>query len=120
MEFEILLLTYKPVNSQAPSYLEDLMCQYFPNKAVCSQAGGLLPAFLRFSKLERKVGLAAFRYTHLDPVSGSWFWLKTFLEFYLILKNLSFLPHLKLYEGSLDHWIPHNTMQYTKHGLRYQ
>ena len=40
--FKILLLTYKALNDQAPSYLKDLIVEYFPNRALCSQTAGLL------------------------------------------------------------------------------
>ena len=42
IEFDILLLTEKALNDQAPSYLKDLVVQYFPNRALCSQTAGIL------------------------------------------------------------------------------
>ena len=41
-EFKNLLLTYKALNDQAPSYLKDLIAGYFPNRALCSQTAGFL------------------------------------------------------------------------------
>ncbi|XP_034041739.1 uncharacterized protein LOC117524118, partial [Thalassophryne amazonica] len=42
IEFKILLLTYKVLNNQVPSYLRDLVVPYHPNRALCSQTAGLL------------------------------------------------------------------------------
>ena len=42
IEFKILLLTYKTVNGQAPSYLKDLIVPYHPNRALRSETAGLL------------------------------------------------------------------------------
>ncbi|XP_038152993.1 uncharacterized protein LOC119791138, partial [Cyprinodon tularosa] len=42
IEFKILLLTYKALNGQAPSYIRDLIVPYVPNRALRSQAAGLL------------------------------------------------------------------------------
>jgi len=36
IEFKILLLTYKALNDQAPSYLKDLIVRYLPNRALHS------------------------------------------------------------------------------------
>ncbi|XP_030580839.1 uncharacterized protein LOC115777144, partial [Archocentrus centrarchus] len=42
IEFKILLLTYKVLNNQEPSYLKDLIVPYHPNRALLSQTAGLL------------------------------------------------------------------------------
>ncbi|PME06503.1 hypothetical protein A8A06_07420 [Escherichia coli] len=42
IEFKILLLTYKVLNNQAPSYLKDLIVPYFPIRALLSQSADLL------------------------------------------------------------------------------
>ena len=42
MSHKILLFTYKALNDQAPSYLKDLMMQYFPNRELCSKITCLL------------------------------------------------------------------------------
>uniref|UniRef100_A0A8C6MFG0 Reverse transcriptase domain-containing protein n=1 Tax=Nothobranchius furzeri TaxID=105023 RepID=A0A8C6MFG0_NOTFU len=42
IDFKILLLTYKALNNQAPSYIIDLIVSYVPNRALHSQATGLL------------------------------------------------------------------------------
>ncbi|XP_034015853.1 uncharacterized protein LOC117501131, partial [Thalassophryne amazonica] len=42
IEFKILLLTYKVLNNQVPSYLRDLIVPYHPNRALRSQTAGLL------------------------------------------------------------------------------
>ena len=48
----ILLPTYTALNDQAPSYLKDLLMQFFPNRALHSQTAGLLVYFLEFLKVE--------------------------------------------------------------------
>uniref|UniRef100_A0A8C6M9C7 Reverse transcriptase domain-containing protein n=1 Tax=Nothobranchius furzeri TaxID=105023 RepID=A0A8C6M9C7_NOTFU len=42
INFKILLLTYKALNNQAPSYISDLIVPYVPNRALRSQTAGLL------------------------------------------------------------------------------
>ncbi len=42
IDFKVLLLTYKALHGQAPSYLEDLIVPYHPNKTLRSQNAGLL------------------------------------------------------------------------------
>ena len=42
IQFKILLLTYKALNGQAPSYLKDLVLPYHPNRPLRSQNTGLL------------------------------------------------------------------------------
>ena len=42
IEFKILLLTYKALNGQAPSYLKELLVPYHPTRALRSQNAGLL------------------------------------------------------------------------------
>uniref|UniRef100_A0A669DXW8 Reverse transcriptase domain-containing protein n=1 Tax=Oreochromis niloticus TaxID=8128 RepID=A0A669DXW8_ORENI len=42
IEFKILLLTYKVLNNQAPSYLNDLVVPYHPIRALRSRTVGLL------------------------------------------------------------------------------
>uniref|UniRef100_UPI000D3040EA uncharacterized protein LOC112434934 n=1 Tax=Maylandia zebra TaxID=106582 RepID=UPI000D3040EA len=42
IEFKILLLTYKVLNNQAPSYLNDLVVPYHPIRALRSRTAGLL------------------------------------------------------------------------------
>uniref|UniRef100_A0A3P8PIB2 Pyrin domain-containing protein n=1 Tax=Astatotilapia calliptera TaxID=8154 RepID=A0A3P8PIB2_ASTCA len=42
IEFKILLLTYKVLNNQAPSYLNDLVVPYHPIRALRSRSAGLL------------------------------------------------------------------------------
>jgi len=37
-----LLLTYKALIDQVPSYLKDLIVRYFPMEHLCSQTAGLL------------------------------------------------------------------------------
>ena len=57
-----LLLTYrvlKALNDRAPSYLNDLIVRYFPNRALHSQTAGLL-VVPRVSKI--RMGGRAFSY----------------------------------------------------------
>uniref|UniRef100_A0A8D3B260 Reverse transcriptase domain-containing protein n=1 Tax=Scophthalmus maximus TaxID=52904 RepID=A0A8D3B260_SCOMX len=42
IEFKILLLTYKALNNQAPSYLTELLVSYYPNRSLRSVNAGLL------------------------------------------------------------------------------
>ena len=42
IEFKILLLTYKALNDQAPSYLKELIVPYCPARTLRSQNAGLL------------------------------------------------------------------------------
>ncbi|CAJ1053038.1 RNA-directed DNA polymerase from mobile element jockey [Xyrichtys novacula] len=42
IEFKILLVTYKALNGQAPSYLDELVIPYFPSRPLRSQSAGLL------------------------------------------------------------------------------
>ena len=42
IEFKILVLTYKAPNSQAPSYLKELIVPYYPSRTLCSKNAGLL------------------------------------------------------------------------------
>ncbi|XP_071329025.1 uncharacterized protein [Trachinotus anak] len=42
IEFKILLLTYKAINGQAPSYLGELIVPYFPNRTLRSLNAGQL------------------------------------------------------------------------------
>lgn len=42
IEFKILLLTYKALSDQAPSYLTDLIAPYYPNRPLRSLNAGLL------------------------------------------------------------------------------
>ncbi|MDF4316827.1 reverse transcriptase family protein, partial [Vibrio parahaemolyticus] len=42
IEFKILLLTYKALNGQAPSYLRELIVPYYPTRTLRSENAGLL------------------------------------------------------------------------------
>ena len=42
IDFKILLLTYKALNGLAPSYLQELLTPYLPNRTLRSQDAGLL------------------------------------------------------------------------------
>ena len=42
IEFKILLLTYKALNGQAPSYLRELIVPYYPTRTLPSENAGLL------------------------------------------------------------------------------
>ncbi len=42
IELKILLLTYKALNDQAPSYLKELIVPYYPTRALRSQDADLL------------------------------------------------------------------------------
>ena len=42
VEFKVLLLTYKALNGQAPSYLTELLVPYNPSRPLRSQSAGLL------------------------------------------------------------------------------
>ncbi|KAM7366739.1 hypothetical protein PAMP_014689 [Pampus punctatissimus] len=42
IEFKILLLTYKALHGQAPSYLKELIIPYFPSRTLRSQDAGFL------------------------------------------------------------------------------
>ena len=57
--FKILLLTYKALNDQAPSYLKDLRVLNYPSRTSRSQNTGLL-VVSRVSK--SKMGGTAFSY----------------------------------------------------------
>ena len=59
IEFKILLLTYKAVNGQAPSYLKELIVPYYPTRTLRSQNAGLLEV-PRVSK--SRMGARAFSY----------------------------------------------------------
>ena len=59
IEFKILLLTYKTLNGQAPSYLKELIIPYYPTGTLRSQDAGLL-VVPRVSK--SKMGARAFSY----------------------------------------------------------
>ncbi len=59
IEFKILLLTYKALNGQAPSYLKELIVPYYPTRALRSQNAGLL-VVPRVSK--SRMGARAFSY----------------------------------------------------------
>ena len=59
IEFKILLLTYKALNGQAPSYLNELLIPYYPTRPLRSQTAGLL-VVPRVSK--SRMGARAFSY----------------------------------------------------------
>ncbi|XP_071350987.1 uncharacterized protein [Trachinotus anak] len=59
IEFKILLLTYKAINGQAPSYLGELIVPYFPNRILRSLNAGQL-VVPRVSK--SRMGGRAFSY----------------------------------------------------------
>uniref|UniRef100_A0A8C6LEU9 Reverse transcriptase domain-containing protein n=1 Tax=Nothobranchius furzeri TaxID=105023 RepID=A0A8C6LEU9_NOTFU len=59
IDFKILLLTYKALNNQAPSYISDLIAPYVPNRALRSQTAGLL-VVPRISKI--RMGGRSFSY----------------------------------------------------------
>ena len=59
IEFKILLLTYKALNGQAPSYLKELLVPYYPTRTLRSQNAGLL-VVPRVSK--SRMGGRAFKY----------------------------------------------------------
>ncbi len=59
IEFKILLLTYKALNGQAPSYLKELIVPYYPTRTLRSQNAGLLEV-PRVSK--SRMGARAFSY----------------------------------------------------------
>ncbi|KAJ0008550.1 hypothetical protein NQD34_015965 [Periophthalmus magnuspinnatus] len=59
IKFKVLLLTYKALNGMAPSYLQDAIVPYQPNRALRSQNSGLL-VVPRVSK--STVGGRAFSY----------------------------------------------------------
>lgn len=59
IDFKILLLTYKALNGQAPSYLKELIVPYYPTRTLRSQNAGLLvvPRVLK-----SRLGTRAFSY----------------------------------------------------------
>jgi hypothetical protein len=68
IKFKILILTYKPLNDIAPSYLKELLVPYTPartlrsaNKGVVSWCTGILKGFLLFkhSVINRSWSLAS-------------------------------------------------------------
>ncbi|RCU35148.1 hypothetical protein DVA81_17760 [Acinetobacter baumannii] len=59
IEFKILLLTYKALIGQAPSYLKELIVPYYPTRALHSQNAGLL-VVPKVSK--SRMGARAFSY----------------------------------------------------------
>ncbi|XP_074496841.1 uncharacterized protein LOC141770891 [Sebastes fasciatus] len=60
IDFKVVLLTYKALNGQAPSYLKELIVPYYPTRALRSQnAAGLLEV-PRVSK--SRMGARAFSY----------------------------------------------------------
>uniref|UniRef100_A0A8C6LDP4 Reverse transcriptase domain-containing protein n=1 Tax=Nothobranchius furzeri TaxID=105023 RepID=A0A8C6LDP4_NOTFU len=59
IDFKILLLTYKALNNQAPSYISNLIVPYVPNRALRSQTAGLL-VVPRISKI--RMGGRSFSY----------------------------------------------------------
>ncbi|XP_051799606.1 uncharacterized protein LOC127532288 [Acanthochromis polyacanthus] len=76
IEFKILLLTYKALNNQSPSYLKDLIVPYYPSRTLRSQTAGLLVA-PRISK--SRMGGRAFSYQLLScgTCSQFGFWRQT-------------------------------------------
>ncbi|XP_059203563.1 uncharacterized protein LOC131982996 [Centropristis striata] len=59
IEFQILLLTYKALNGQAPSHLKDLIMPYYPSTALRSQNSRLLVVP---KVLKSRLGAKAFSY----------------------------------------------------------
>ena len=59
IEFKILLLTYKALNDQAPSYLKELVIPYYPTRPLRSQDADLL-VVPKISK--SRLGARAFSY----------------------------------------------------------
>ena len=57
IDFKVLLLTYKALNGQGPSYIADSLVSYTPSRALRSSNTGLLEV-PRNSK--KKIGDAAF------------------------------------------------------------
>ena len=57
IEFKILLLTFKALNGQAPSYLKELIVPYVPTRTLRSQHAGLLVSL----KVERETEPSAIR-----------------------------------------------------------
>uniref|UniRef100_A0A3P8RUL5 Reverse transcriptase domain-containing protein n=1 Tax=Amphiprion percula TaxID=161767 RepID=A0A3P8RUL5_AMPPE len=76
IEFKILLLTYKALNNQSPSYLKDLIVPYYPSRTLRSQTAGLL-VVPRISK--SRMGGRAFSYQLLSCGTSSQFgfWRRT-------------------------------------------
>ncbi|XP_054875006.1 uncharacterized protein LOC129350900 [Amphiprion ocellaris] len=70
IEFKILLLTYKALNNQSPSYLKDLIVPYYPSRTLRSQTAGLL-VVPRISK--SRMGGRAFSYQLLSCGTSSQF-----------------------------------------------
>lgn len=61
-EFKLILLTFKVLNDQAPSYLTDLIVSYYPNRAHFRQTAGIL-VVSKVSKVSRssfKISLKTF------------------------------------------------------------
>ncbi|TWW66951.1 hypothetical protein D4764_20G0009830 [Takifugu flavidus] len=56
--FKTLLLTYKVLRGLAPSYLEELVIPYQPNRPLCSQNAGLLVV----PRVSSRMGGRAFSY----------------------------------------------------------
>ena len=59
IEFKILLLTYKALNGQTPSYLKELIVPYYPTRSLRSQYAGLLVVPTIFKS---RMGGRAFNY----------------------------------------------------------
>ena len=59
IEFKVVLLTYKALIGQAPSYLKELIVPYYPTRALRSQNAGLL-VVPKVSK--SRMGARAFSY----------------------------------------------------------
>ena len=60
VRFKILLLTYKALNDQAPSYLKELIEPYYPSRTLHSQNEGLL-VVPRVSTSRKGAELSVFR-----------------------------------------------------------
>ncbi len=63
IEFKILLLTYKALHGQAPSYLKELIEPYYPSRTLRSQNAGLLVV-----PLVSKSRLGARAFSHQAPL----------------------------------------------------
>jgi len=102
----MILLTYKALNGEAPSCLKDLIVQYFPNRALCSQTAGLLVSTVSKSRM----GGRAFSYQALScgTICQYMFGNQSPSSPLILGLKLSYLIKLRIRHGSCDPETSHS------------
>ena len=71
IEFKILLLlTYKALHGQAPSYLKELIVPYYPTRTLHSLNAGLLVVPILFLKVEQEPEPSVTKLLSVEPASS--------------------------------------------------